>query len=129
MTSEIATSDLDFDPSDLPRGPSHSGRTRRVIVECRRCSQRYEIGEGGNLLCPSCSQIDAARVVLRELAPDRWQKVDPVCGVSACLNTPTHEVVIVESIAGTPQIPILLCDDHKDAFVFRPISGPPGDPL
>lgn len=117
--SELASEELDFDPSKLSRGPKHSGRTRRVIAECRRCSARYEIGEGGNVQCPTCWQIDAARVILRELTPDRWQRAHPECAVSGCLNVPTHEVVVVETIPGTPQMPTLLCDEHKDAFVTR----------
>lgn len=121
--TEIESKDLDFDPSVLPQGRKHSGAERRVVVECLRCSARYEIGEGGNTECPTCGQIDAARVVLREISRDRWQKVEPQCAVQSCLNVPTHEVVVLESIPGTTQAPILLCDAHKDTFVTRPWKG------
>src|SRR5688500_8608584 len=109
--TEIRSDELDFDPSSLPRGSKHSGGTRRVVAECRQCTLRYEIGEGGNIECPTCQRIDSARVILRELTTDRWQKVDPACAVPRCLNVPTHEVVVVESIPGTPQLPTLLCDE------------------
>ena len=125
--SEMETANLSFDPSDLRRGPKHSGRQRRVVAECHRCSLRYEIGEGGNVECPDCNQIDAARVILRELTTDRWQKVDPKCAVPSCLNIPTHEVVVVESIPGTPRVPTLLCDDHKNVLVTRPLAAPDAD--
>ena len=125
--AEIESKDLDFDPSALQRGRKHSGADRRVVAECLRCSFRYEIGEGGNTECPTCGQSDAARVVLREMSRDRWQKVDPECAVSSCLGVPTHEVVVVERIPGTPEVPILLCDAHKDTFITRPWKGPNSD--
>ena len=75
---------------------------------------------------PVCGEIDAARVILRELTPDRWQKAVPECAVSTCLNEPRHEVVVVERIPGTPDVPTLLCDEHKDAFVTRPWDGSSG---
>ena len=75
--------------------------------------------------CPTCGQIDAARVVLRELSTNRWQKAEPECAVSGCLAFPTHEVVVVETIPGMPQMPILLCDEHKNIFVSQPIVANP----
>lgn len=117
--SELTSEDLGFDPSELPRGPKHSARMRRVIAECRRCFVRYEMGEDGKRPMPTCGDIDAARVMLRELTTDRWQKAEHDCAVSGCLKQPTHEVVVVEAIPGTLQVPTLLCDEHKDAFVTR----------
>lgn len=47
---------------------------------------------------------------------------DETCAIEGCENDPTHRVVIIYSIPGTPEVDVLVCDDHKDIVRSEPLN-------